>query len=488
MIVNDVNYNFDRILRVTVSATEGGEEKQFVIEYCPRADERLNARIDVTEKEVPIVNTKHNGPGFSAQVKIYNPPVELVGMINQHANWSLQNTNLRQYYAGRCWVTIDAGYWNPQKAASAQKIEGTTEADEQSKKDAGRDYNRIFGGWLNTSAYYRKGVDNILEIFCHSIRILDSENQEMIQAAQVAKSGYSEVVFREKMDSPAVGSGSKGWDRMMREIITKYAEVKAPKNNFGVLRTQFARNASLAPVDVKPEDRTDLNKFYYVNYIYEPSNLSDIESVKRADPDLKRQAETMNTSGYVINGKTFYEKIQEMCDRFPGLRYHEDLTYDDGYSRYYFWLPVGGSGRKANTTNRSLPSNSAPDVTIYNFQNFLQVPSVDGAGCFTIKMLFNPGIKPNNKLMLKWVDELTHNGVISSLTKGVSTTAKIGQYYPSLQGGVFNAQVAAILGTNGDLFNVSYTVAYITHKLSTHTSSWSTEVKTTSVALRPRGT
>ena len=40
MIVNDIKYNFDRILRVTVSANEGSQEKQFVIEYCPMADER----------------------------------------------------------------------------------------------------------------------------------------------------------------------------------------------------------------------------------------------------------------------------------------------------------------------------------------------------------------------------------------------------------------------------------------------------------------
>ena len=126
MIVNDIKYNFDRILRVTVSANEGSQEKQFVIEYCPMADERLNARIDVTEKEVPIVNIKHNGPGFSAKVRIYNPPVELVGMINQHAGWSLQNKNLKSYYAGRCWVTIDAGYWDSQKAANAKKLEGTS--------------------------------------------------------------------------------------------------------------------------------------------------------------------------------------------------------------------------------------------------------------------------------------------------------------------------------------------------------------------------
>ena len=487
MIVNDIKYNFDRILRVTVSANEGSQEKQFVIEYCPMADERLNARIDVTEKEVPIVNSKHNGPGFSAKVRIYNPPVELVGMINQHAGWSLQNKNLKSYYAGRCWVTIDAGYWDSQKAANAKKLEGTSEIDEQNKKEAGRDYNRIFGGWLNTSAYYRKGVDNILEMFCHSIRILDSENQEMINSVSAAKSDYARVAFQEKTESPAVGSEGKSWDRMMREIITQYAQVKSPKNTWGILRTDKARNASLAPVDVQPSDRTDLNKFYYLNYIYEPSNLSDIEGVKRADKDLQRQAQEMNTKGYVINGKTFYEKIQEMCDRFPGLRWHEDLTYDDGYSRYYFWRQPGGSGRAANTTKRTLPSNAAPDVVIYNFQNFLQVPSVDGAGCFTIKMLFNPNIKPNNKLMLKWVDELTHNGVISPLTKGVSSTAQIGQYYPSLQGGVYNAQVAAILNTNGDLFNVSYTVAYITHTLSTHSASWSTEVKTTSVALRPKG-
>ena len=480
MLVDGSNFRMDRILRVIVWAGESTSihdtddpNKKCVIEYCPMADADLNARIEVTEKEVPIINSKRNGPGFSAKIRIYNPPQTLNKMISDHVDWSFKNTALDPYYNKRLYVTIDAGYWNNENAASGGD---------------GREYNRLFGVWLNTSSYYRKGVDNILEMFCHSIRITPQENNSMIQAASVARNrtgNYLRMSYESHTRSSDNGRSYQGWDNMIRHVITDNAEFKAPKTPWGVLNTVYARNASLAPVEVTANDRSAINKFYYINYVYEPRNLEDIESDKRIDEDLMKYAQDYSTQGISLTGKTLAEKIQQMADRL-GVRWHEDLTYTDGMTRYYFWEPAASAGNKGKKKDTLPINNDDPDIIIYNFQNLLQVPSIDGAGQFTIKMMFNPQAKPNKNLMLKWVDGLTHNGMISPGAKGVMSTAQIGQYYPSLQAGAYNAQVAALLGTNGDVFNVSFKIAYITHTLSTHSDSWSTEVKTTAVALKPR--
>lgn len=492
MQVNGVEYRMNRILRVTVVASDGvdgdGKPRQaeHVIEFCPWENENLNARMEVTAKEVPIVNSRHNGPGFSAKIKIYNPPLDLLTTINNHISWSIQSKNLDAYYKERCRVYVDAGYWEDKA-----KTKKPDDKKEETQNKGGSNYTRIFSGWLNTSAYYRKGVDNVLEMFCHSIQILDQENQEMIKAIKnISQESYSKVVYNEKKQSPLVGGKQKSWEDMLLEIIQKYAPLKAPKTIWGQLKTDRARNLLLAPVPVTAEDRTDIKKFvsFPINYIYEPTDTRNPEGVKKTNQALANQARTMNTEKWVINGGTFEEKIQQMCDRFPGgLRWVEDKSYDDGKNRYYFWLPAGQpvtwNKKKTNVPIQA----SDPDIIFYNFQNFLEVPSIDGAGQLKIKMMFNPAVRPNNKIQLKWVDNLTHNGVISPLTKGINTTAQSGQYYPSLQGGQYSIYAAAILNTNGDIFNTVYTATYITHTLHTHSNTWSTEIKTSALAVKPKG-
>lgn len=481
--INGVRYNLDRIMRVTVSAVRSSnvgaaDTNTHVIEYCPMADERLNARIEATLKELPIVNSKHNGPGFSAKIKIYNPPTTLLQTISEHSPWSLHNENLDDYYSKRCWVSVDAGYWD----ASAGK-----NADRNAMYST-----NLFGGYLNTSAYYRKGVDNILELFAHSIRLLPEENQEMIESIAVDQTSWDMMTNRTYLRESNYGSDQKGWDDMVRQIIVDYAPLRPQTNVYGRLKMDAAYNLSLVPVDVTEEERVAARQnaekeWFYINYIHEPTTLVDIEGVKRDNKELRDRAVRQSTRNIGrLTGKTFQEKIQEMCDLFPGLRWHEDLNYSDGKSRYYFWWPEAAKSVPGVKRETPAVQTANPDIIIYNFQNFLQVPSVDGAGRLTIKMMFNPNIKPLNSLMLKWIDGTKPGSAISPLTRGVASTAQIGQYYPSLQAGIMNAQVAAILNTNGDLFNVPYTITHIIHTLSTHTNTWMTEVKTASVATKPR--
>ena len=208
------------------------------------------------------------------------------------------------------------------------------------------------------------------------------------------------------------------------------------------------------------------------------------------DPDLRGLANTTSPARAVtLNGGTFREKMNALCSAFPGgLEWYDDMSFMNGVTRYYFWQPINNTAELSSSAKESKSVlMSKPNIIIYNFQNMLQVPSVDGAGCFTMKMLYNPAVIPGNGIMLKWDPSKMHGQQISGFTEGIMSTSQMGQYFPSLQGGAYQANIAALLGTTGYLFDVTFRVGYVTHTLSTHTSTWNTEVKTLSVMVEPKG-
>lgn len=468
-------FNTNRIMRVTISAPNGGSS---VFEYCPMDKDTLNAKMDVAVRMVPAVKTKQGKPGFTAKIKIYNPPYDVVSVINQHANWAVGSKSLSSYYNGRCTVTVEAGYWRDEKG--------------------GRDYTMIFGGgatgWLNTSSYYRKGVDNILELYCHNLRITDSQYLEMVSSVSVKRQGAGAQLIRynDYKNSSRTNKAGETWSAFIGNVIREFAEYKAPKDMIGSLGLNpRTRLATLVPEVVSDGDRAGLTgKWFEVRFIKQPSRTMEPGYAAVDDADLRGLANTTGPARHVtLNGGTFREKMNQLCKEFPGgLNWFEDLTFVDGVTRYYFWQPEYDS-RQLNAEAKQGRSIlvSKPDIIIYNFQNMLEVPSVDGAGCFTMKMLFNAAVEPGNGLMLKWDPEKVHGHTISGFTEGVMSTTQMGQYFPSLQAGNKQANIAALLGNNGYLFDVTFRVGYVTHNLSTHTNTWNTEVKTLSIMAKPKG-
>lgn len=467
-------FNTNRIMRVTIN-TPGN--KHAIFEYCPMDKDGLNAKMDVTVKMVPAVKTKQGKPGFTAKIKIYNPPYDVVGMINQHANWAIGSKDLGSYYSGRCTVTVEAGYWREEKG--------------------GRDYTMIFGGgavgWLNTSSYYRKGVDNILELYCYNLRITDSDYKEMVSSLKVINEGAGAQIIRYESfkDSSRTNKRGETWAAFIANVIREFAEYKAPKDLLGSLGLNpMTRSATLVPDVVNDADRAGLTgKWFEVRFIKQPKGNMEPGNASEDDPNLRGLANTTGPAKTVtLNEGTFRGKMNHLCKSFPGgLNWAVDNTFVDGVSRYYFWQPEYDSRQLTAEAKESRGIlMSPPDVIIYNFQNMLEVPSVDGTGSFTMKMLFNGVLEPGNGLMLKWDPEKVHGHTISGFTEGVMSTAQMGQYFPSLQAGDKQANIAALLGNNGYLFDVTFRVGYVTHNLSTHTNTWNTEVKTLSILAQPR--
>lgn len=465
MKTNGYTYNFNRMLRVTIS---DGSTSQ-VVEYCPLADEKLNPRIDVVIKCMPLVVNKNNKPGFSAKITLYNPGEEILGLINKHITWPIGNKTQAEYYRGRCRVTVDAGYY--EKGAA-------------NPRGGYSNMGALGSWWLNSSAYYRKGVDNILELWCHELQLTDDEIQDITKAVETKKVNYSKAIVEKKKERGFVGSNGVTWDMALELVIRKFAPLKAPLGST-VYESSEAQMSLLTTVPTAT-DRSGKTKFFKLQYIQQPVDESQPRIDAKADHELELLAQKESTRGLVINGSTFSEKIGELIDYFPvPVVVREDMGYTDGMTRYWIWRPRKGDG-SLSASDSGEKKEHKQIVTIYNFENMLQVPSVDASGCFTAKMMFNPALRPNVYLKLAWSDDYRSGQAISNYTEGVSTSSTFANYYPTLQGGKYQAQVKALRykkmpNSLGYLFNEAYKIGYVTHTLSTHTNSWYTEVKTLAI-------
>lgn len=485
-----INYNTDRILRVTVYKEGGGH---VVIEYCPYDRPTIAAKIDATIKIWPVTQPKNNKPGNLAKVKIFFPPENLISLIDTYTNWAIGYTNAQPYYKTRCRVRVEAGYWDRDLAARSKNpsptetsrngVERKKTDDEiaAEKRNKGRVYKQVFEGWLNTSSFYRKGTDDILELYAHNIELTTTEisklNSKLVDNG-VLKKIYTATVQGEST-AKVQGTAQKSWQTLAHEIITRFDPQSVKPTAKGTLD----RTMEMGYTPIPGTENKETQPNFKMHFIFPPKDRDKPWVDAQSDPFLEEAVVDTKTRGIVINVHSFVGAMNEACDYLPGgivwkPIYKKD---NDGYVNHWFWRP--GTMEK-NTVNGWKPGTT---VTIYNYQNLLEAPSVDGAGCFNIKMLFNPNVAPDGGIRLVWDDKHRSSNILSPYTQGANSTAGLGQYYPSLQAGKYNIQTRAleyqrgIKNSKGDIFGPTYRVGYITHSLSSYGSAWSTEVKTLSM-------
>lgn len=481
---NGVAYNMGRMLRVRIQ--QKGVEK--VVEYCPMADERLNARIDVVAKFLPAVGHKNQRTGLNAKVTIYNPPQEWVTMV-QAPVWTLDYKNVNSYYAAKARVYVDAGYWTDSGEKAPQGSLG---------EEGGRaGYENIFGGYLNSSAYYRKGVDNILELYCFDIS-MNKMNQNEFNAvnekyaALKNNTSIQEDVVRKRITDRMVGDGKISWTDFIFNAINHFATDKRPVQTYlgGIIKRDEQKQMSIANTLRTPEDKS-IGKDIMLQYIKPPKNPRNPEEGAEFDGDLENLATNTGAgSNVVINAGNLDEAMEQIMAQFPGglrwnVNYLKPAVSKNGTFKtpYYLWQPGNSGGNASKNTPLNIGNITKNTYIIYNFQNMLEAPSMDGSGCLNIKMLYNNQVKPNGKIALVWREDLKFKDSISRYTQGLKTTASQAYFHPSLQGGLMNDIVKAFKQDSGNIFNKAFTVGTLTHHLSTHTNNWFTELKTMSIGM-----
>lgn len=468
-----VVYNMNRMMRITVSAAGKTE----TIEYCPQADTRLNARLEAVIKYLPTVGTSSTRTGWVAKATIYNPPFTLLTLV-QKPVWSIDDyysKNPNAYYNTVGTLQIEAGYWNEKS--------GIKSKEERLRVGRGG-YKSLITGYINTSSYYRKGTDNILEIWCFDKSSKANDDfQKQTKSALAKAPGYQDKVVQDKKNSGTIIAASTNWYEAIKNVINKFATEKSPTpkawEQFGVVESEETQTSTSVTLRTAA-DKASAEDFETI-YIYPPADGNPEQGYKE---DVTFQGYAHNTAvgkPLSINAGNIYTAVEELEAAFPDggveIWFNYNHPEPDGKTKYYIWPTGGDKGSNAGWD----AVDEGGVVEIYNFQNMLETPSIDGAGNFTMKMLFNPKIVKNGFVRLRWNERYFEN-MISGYTQGVQSTASLSAFYPSLRGGKYNIQTRAYANSDGNVFNAKFRVGYVTHTLSTHKNTWQTEVKTTGVA------
>lgn len=484
MKVNGIDFNFNRMLKIEL-INPGERDNRGVactIEYCPQKSADRCPRLEATVTDLPSAD-ENDLPGYTAEVKIYNPNREILLLIAHNSKWLLTTeneynyadsapekkktitvNNLQDYYRQRLQMRIYAGYWN------------------QDTKDAG--YVHIFSGYVNGSSLTHSGTDDILTLGAHDINV----DRMDINAITDSLSEIVGVEYEDKwrLENREWYTGAASWDLTFKKFVRYFEREKLV-------------NGKILPTEVIDSGNTDWFRVLYVTSVkdYLNARSGEINIEDCMNNGLKVHLSSIpNTYGPGVDGdmRAFYTNGRGLPAMLNQLCAVDGLKL--GWKRYilgeekltYIVYPLG-EGIKFSPIEKG-------DIVIYNYQNLLAAPSVNGAGCLDIKMLFNPVCEPWKRIALTFDKTLGKKHGVADISSFETHVEVNGQTLGAMQStaGLNNAvamnqltgslSVAAQRKTEGSgiadgyMFNTGFPITKVVHKLTTHDGTWSTQVST----------
>lgn len=427
---------------------------------------------------IKIVSDK-TSPGYSATVKLYNTGNKLLDFLKPASSGE---NFFFDYMNNQCRIDIYAGYWQHELVG---------DIDPQKKYG----YDLVFTGYVNSSARYRNGVDDVFELYCFHTKIDKlngkSEVKKALNELIMNKQGFSEGdIERLLKDSYSTYQGIEmSLEHALRKTIMAQAPEMSSRFNVAARAINYVsdrRDSAVALASYStdtgvPVVNRSSSGWFSMQFIKQTS-IKDLESgvrVNNEDTELQNEVKNkkMRFSINQDNDKVSPGKLRSEINRLISasgisMSYYGYLLLD-GMVFLYFYRP------EAVTTGKYKGSVSSKDkITITNFQNFLEAPAVDGTGSITAKMMFNKNCHPGMYLEFKWDEEVKSFNSISKGTEGMSLNASLAAQTTSLIAGQYNLQASSLSQTDGYLFNKAFKILNVEHRLSTHGSDWSTTVKT----------
>lgn len=504
MRIKGQGYNFGRCVRV-VFYKSNSTIPLYTIIHAPELNRENNVAMDMVITDMPSSSAKDK-PGYQATLSIYNPSKQLLDVIISGATWisdyidvmdkgevkaSIQqmkkqkNGAMQRYYDSRVRATIEAGY----------------------VVDGKPDFTRLICGYVNGSSFSHKGQDDILTLGIYDIPFSDEpitamqtySAAQILEATDEERHQMSEALFTEDNSS-----FDTTWYRTFEKYIRKYETERipdAPKTIEDLLTT---KNNSLAPlknvdipqssfmtVRVSPQDR-DSNTWFNIVFTSSSRAWHSARMGQR------------NSSGGVTNPQLSYKLMHQIMPEgnVTGYNLHQMLdslcalaetpvswerVVDNVSKNTYLIFPVGET--------KTYVRGEYSDIQIWNYQNLLESPSVDGGGRMTVKMIFNPKCQCLRTLALMLTSSIGDTDVTRDVASFQSSVLANGQMVGSMtsQGnqaafGVTQINGATMLAAQrkgkadanlkGYMFNVGMPIIKVEHRLSTHKADWTTTVQT----------
>ena len=493
---------FGKVVRLTVYA--GGQ--QVVLLYAPNLNEMYNANIEAEVQDIANPMRKNNDLGFTATVTVTNPPQSLVQLIATHIGWvarhdeteeqmverALRETRatLLEYYQTRPRCRLEVGYWDysqPPLPAVEVKNSNTDEPVFATPSYSIPGLTKLFEGYLNSSALYHDGQDDILKFACHAFDASLISTRAIMEQFMCH---YPELERRTILEDYARADAGKRtakpntmWHTMFRNLIREY-EYFRPNPNYGQTTTEAIMSGKINTRDefliVNNADREKAD-WIDVRYIYSPNDL------RTRNEELRKRLEfDTDVSGFYTNAGTLAEMLTDLSNEKNAMvNWMQYNDFDETHSRVVYFVWPRGEGLK------SVRGQDA-DIKIINYQNLLESPSASVSGALHIKMFLNTACIPLRRIALildprMGADMGTGDEfVVKASTIFRESMGVHGQLNPYMgtrqlanAQSVYAQQLAEKdIYKRGYLFNTGFPIIKAKHHIQTHGQAWETEVET----------
>ena len=477
MIVNGREFNFGRCLKIVFQRAGA---TVLTIEHAPELHPDKYIAMDVNVTDMPAARAADK-PGFMGKITIYNPDSHVLSVIASGATWisdfglgqqelsalassspSIQkakrNSGMKQYYDSRLRAIIYAGYM----------------------RKGVPNYSQILDGYVNGSSFSHKGVDDVLTLGVYDIDMTESSPNMMDEEWEVqAKAKQTEGMVSEAYNS-ATAKYADTWHNTLVKYIENFETefISQPET----VQTQNLIASIFGGAKVKKE--------YVIRYVKSKQAWLNQENKDHPESILNPGLEKRLKAQQMINGGIAADNLAGMLE---GLCAAAETPVDwlremhDVSKNTYVIFPTGPG-------NVIVAGNKAT-IQIWNYQNLLETPSIDGAGKMTIKMVFNPACVCEKSIALMLTDQIGETDVTRNVASFESSVKRGGGMIGSMASTGNDAAVAnnQITGnTNvqsqrkqrkqaekgGYLFNTGFPIIRVEHNLSTYGPNWTTTVKT----------
>lgn len=488
MKIGNIDYNFDRVVRLTlfnacgpVNDKTGVQkiENVIVIEYDPlsyvyenpknptegrkKTKEGSVARIDFEVINIGPEN-RNQKPGFTANIKLYNTTDEISQAVAQNGNFGdyegIANPSTRQkkyseFMNSRLQCKLEVGYSNGQ---------------------GGSTLHTLFQGYVNSTFSSRNGAEWITELRCFN---RDDTSQQYPETCIVP--GFEDYNERKVVERSKEMYKIDTWEEMFKlQVISK--ELTRPGiGSYG--QEKNSRQVSNYSVVINALERipSNFDEWFEIRYISKPGN--PVPNQK-----LEEKLKNFKIKGFSTSKRDLDSSLNDLC-AFKGLNL--------GWARYS--SPDGGELKRIFLVwqagdSKEIAEGNKADIVIPNYYSLVQPPTVNGGGNMTIKMMLYPTAKPFQSVSLMTVDtgevaaDFDKSYAAFNAKKLTETQQSIagnlsGNFTPMIQGPYGIVVYESDRKSKGYMFNKAFPIIKVVHTGSTHKKDWYTTLTTIPMAM-----
>lgn len=484
----DQELNFGRCMRVTIYHGN----TQAIMEFCPMENSQKCARMEATVNDIAQPNQNTGQPGFTAEIKLFNPDTAVTTLLADHQQFLLDYTKsnyaearftnmdggkikeLEAYYRARARARVECGYW----------VDVQGEKDKDGKEVNGHaDYHILFEGYVNSSLEYLQGNDMILHLYCHDFDAGAISNKAVAESIGIPYTSADAKKWQDlstKDREKRSGKDEPSWHTLAGKLCRNFLPNR---------RTQYQQITGeiLYATRMVSEAERERNDWYAIRYIHTPQRKNEVN----IELETRMTSRVIDVSNFMTNASDFNGIFNQLCNYGnANVGYLVDLDYDP--KKVIVWVFPVGSGYKPSGSKRGQIGDRG-EIEIINYQNLLIPPAVSSSGQLTIKMYLNWNAEPLKSIKLTLDDSYGDDSLTGDefyvpkvgrgLREVVTAGGKISPYMATIQGARAASVYTLEYNTkfkeeHGYLFNIGFPIIKTKHEVATHGKEWYTTVVT----------